>query len=115
MQFAGSSVSKPVVKPVTVIKKTNPVISKKVQISKTPQIKTVIKPHHVVAHTVQHISTPKKTSVVKVVSKPVTLKKPLVRIESKVDQAIAEIMLRPLAVSSEPGLRGLSKNNSVGN
>jgi hypothetical protein len=81
-------------KPVTVIKKTNLVLTKKVQINRTPKIKTIIKTNHIIAHKVTRASVPKKT---------------LPRIESKVDRAIAEIMLRPLAVvskqSSEAALR----------
>ena len=102
VQFARNSVSKPVIKPVAVIKKTNPVISKRAQIAKSPKI--VIKSNHVIAHRVKNI--PKKVLVVKVVSKPASLKKT----ESKVNQAIEDIMLRPLVISSEPALRGLHKN-----
>ena len=105
VQFAGNSVSKPVIKPAAVIKKINPAASKKVQIVQKLKIKTVIKPSHLIAHTVKNISIPKKNLIVKVISKP--------RIESKIEQAIADIMLRPLVLSnnlqnaSGASLRGL--------
>lgn len=67
-----------------------PVISKKIEITKKLKQKTITKPLRIVVHNLK--------------------KNNLKERKLKIQEAIADIMLRPLAVSSEPALRGLSKN-----
>ena len=78
-----------------VIKKPNPVISKKPEVGRKIKQKTIAKPSHVIVYKKLSPATLPK-------SQSVSLKKT----ESKVQEAVLDIMLRPLVIS-EPMLRRL--------
>ena len=93
-----SDVVKPINKPINIVKQPKQIISRKIDGSREIKQKTITRPLQIVVQ--------KSSQINKLKPQSVTLKKP----ETKVQEAIVDIMLRP-AVSSESELRGLSKNN----
>ena len=88
-------------------KPSKQIISKKAVINKTIKEKTFKKPFHIVTNNLKKNNIHKPIQIVKTKSSNIIAKKR----EIKIQEAISEIMLRPLTVSSEPVLRGSDKNN----
>ncbi len=86
-------------KPIYIAKQPKQIINKKIEVSRKVKQKIITKPSNIIAK--------KSPSIIKPKSQSVAVKKT----ETKVQEAISEIMLRPLAVSSDASLRGLSKGN----
>lgn len=108
VRFADPSVNQPQ-KPISVAQQSKLVVIKKVVVSKVEiaKVKPVTKSNYVASNNIKKITVSKKAYVVRTTPNPISQKQP----DLKIDQTLAEIMLRPLAViqkqSSEVGLRGL--------
>lgn len=108
VRFADPSVNQPQ-KPISVAQQPKPILTKKVVVSRVAKVKAITKSNHVASSNIKKITVSKKAYVVRTIS-TTSQKQP----DLKIDQAISEIMLRPLIVVSNLNVQETSKSTLRG-